>query len=191
MLYLKFKKIGEKLFLRGFNSSHSGNISVRQNDSIFITATGSGLDELTEKDIVQVGLHSNEERDKKASMELLVHRAIYHANSEIKAVVHAHTPYAVVVADGNDAIIPYEQEGAYYFKQIPVMHVKNAIASPEVAANIGQYVKNSNLVIVAKHGIFAWGVTLEKAYQFLTVAESTCRINYLLGVQNAAKNHRD
>lgn len=191
MLYLIFKKIGEKLFIRGLNTAHSGNISLRQSDNIFITATGSALDELTEKDIIQVGLYPDKEQDKKASMELLVHRAIYHADASVGAVVHAHTPYAVVMADGNNVIIPYEQEGTYYFKQIPVMHVKNAIASAEVAENIGQYVKSSQAVIVAQHGIFAWGETIEKAYQFLTVAEATCRINYLLEVKHAPKDDRN
>lgn len=189
MRHTRFKKIGEKLFLRGLNNSHSGNISVREKDHIYITATGASLDELTEKDIIQVEITPHIEQDKKASMELLVHRAIYQADDRIGAVVHAHAPYAIAIAEGERVVIPSEQEGRYYFKQIPVLQVQNAIASSEVAIGIVRYVKETHAAIVMQHGVFAWGETLEKAYQFLMVVESACHINYLSEVLHATKNN--
>jgi L-fuculose-phosphate aldolase len=184
VLYKEFDKIGKKLFSRGLNNSHSGNISVRQGDKIFITRTGSMLDELTADDIVEVGLLPDKEIDKKASMELLVHRAIYLTDKNIGAVTHAHAPYAVVLADNCDRIIPYEQEGAFYLKMIPVLKVQNAIASSEVADKIGNYVDYYKSVVVTQHGVFAWGETLEDAYHYLMVTESACKMNYLLKLKN-------
>jgi len=186
----EFKHVGEKIFLRGCNNSHSGNISVREGNKIFISRTGSMLDELTAEDIIEVGLLPDEVKDKKASMELLNHRALYQENENINAVVHAHAPYSIVMADGCEEVEPYDQEGAYYFnKRIPVLIAQNTIASTEIAEQIKQYANNARSVIVQKHGVFAWGNNLEEAYHFLTVTESACRVNYLLEIKNAAKNY--
>lgn len=189
MWHKELKHIGEKLFSRGCNNSHSGNISVREGDKIFISRTGSMLDELTEQDIIAVDMLPDEAKDKQASMELLNHRALYQANKNINAVVHAHAPHAIVMADGCSAVKPYDQEGAYFFESIPVISVTKTIASQEVAEQITQYVDIAHAVIVQKHGVFAWGKDLEEAYHFLTVVESACRVNYLLEVKNAAKNN--
>ena len=148
MLHQEFNKIGRKLFIRGLNNSHSGNISVRQNNEIHITRTGSMLDDLTVDDIVEVSLFPDKRKDKKASMEFLVHRAIYLANNHMGAIVHAHAPYAIVLAYNRDEIIPYEQEGAFYLKKIPVLKVKKTIASSEVAEKIISYVGNYKSIIM-------------------------------------------
>lgn len=51
-----FSLFGRELFLQGVNSSHSGNMSVRVGDRIFITRRGSMLSNLTERDIIETGL---------------------------------------------------------------------------------------------------------------------------------------
>lgn len=207
LLHKQFQQIGTKLFLRGLNNSHSGNISVRvpssgrdgfeqknekNSDKIIITGTGKMLDELTTRDLVAVEFvptdsEESAAQDRKASMELLVHRAIYHADESIGAVVHAHAPYAVAAAVGKKEVVPYDQEGAYFFQSIPILHAQKTIASTEVAEKIGQYVTAARAVIVAKHGVFAWGKTLEEAYHFLLVVESACRINYLVEVKQCCQ----
>ena len=189
MRHEELKHIGEKLFMRGCNNSHSGNISVREGDKIFISRTCSMLDELTEKDVIEVGLMPDEAKDKLASMELLNHRALYQANENINAVVHAHAPYAIVMAHGQTEVHPYDQEGAYFFKRIPVISVEKTIASEQVAEQIKHYADKTNAVIIQKHGVFAWGKDLEDAFHYLTVVESACRVNYLLEVKNAAQNN--
>jgi L-fuculose-phosphate aldolase len=180
--YRRFKFIGKKLFVRGMNNSHSGNISIRKKGDIVITATGTMLDEIRAKDLVTVSITPNQKYDRRASMELLVHRAIYKAHGEVAAIVHSHAPYAVTMAAGNNkTIIPYDHEGRYFFPKIPILRAKQTIASPEVAEKIGLYVKASaGAVIVDKHGVFAWGKNLEESYHLLMVVESACRLNYLV-----------
>ncbi len=186
----KFREIGQQLFSLGYNNSHSGNISLRRRDSIFITHTGSMLHKLKSKDIVKVSIHPNPSADKKASMELGVHRAIYNSKSDVYSVIHAHAPYAIaLVGDGTQkVIIPYDHEGQYYFDSIPTIVVKNGIASQDVANKISEFTKTAGAVIVAKHGIFAWGKDLNEALKYLTVTESICRVNFLVEGRNATKN---
>ncbi|OGI11442.1 MAG: hypothetical protein A2Y40_09645 [Candidatus Margulisbacteria bacterium GWF2_35_9] len=184
-MYQEFSKFGKKLFESGLNNSHSGNISVRRGNHIIISRTGTMLDELTQQDIVKVNMKIDPNKDKKASMELVVHRAIYMADRATCAVVHAHCPYSIAQAEGVDEIIPYDAEGQYFLNTIHVVHTKNAIASGEVAAQIVGHVQSSHCVIVSKHGVFSWGKDLEEAYHYLTVCESACRVNYLLENKNA------
>lgn len=179
-MYKEFKHIGKKLFQSGMNNSHSGNISIRKGNKISITRTGSMLDELDKADVVSVDLKVDPNKDKKASMELLVHRAIYMTDKNVKAVVHAHCPYSIVMADGKETIVPYDEEGKFFLKSINVVNVENAIASGEVAAEISAYVLSNHCAVIARHGVFAWGKDIEEAYHYLTVCESVCRINYLM-----------
>jgi len=183
-MYQQAKIIGEKLFMRGLNNSHSGNISMCNANTISITRTGSSLDSLTVTDIVEVDYLPNPVKDKAASMELIVHRAIYNASSKVGAIVHAHPPYAVAVAKNQSEIVPYDDEAKYFLKKIPVLSVENSIASVEIAQVIGNYVKDNKAIIIEKHGVFAWGETLEDAYHYLMVVDSACRINYLIEAKN-------
>jgi len=180
------KHIGKKLFQSGMNNSHSGNISVRNGHKILISRTASMLDELEKTDLVRVNLKADPNKDKKASMELLVHRSIYMADKGVRAVVHAHCPYSTAMADGVVEIIPYDEEGKYFLKRINVVDVPNTIASGEVAAEIGQYIEKNHCVVVARHGVFSWGKDLEEAFHYITVCESACRINYLMESKNAS-----
>ncbi len=179
MLHDGLIMIGQKLFQLGLNNSHSGNLSVRRASSIYISRTGSMLDQLTSKDIICVGMIPNPKRDQAASMELIVHRSLYLADNDICAVVHAHSPYSVVMAEGKDVVIPYDAEGQYFLSSIPVISVANCIASQQVANSIINYVADVHAIIVERHGVYSWGKNLEEAYHYLSVVESACRINYL------------
>jgi L-fuculose-phosphate aldolase len=178
--WIAFRSIGKSLFDRGLNNSHSGNISTRHQDKITITATGTMLHKLNWRQLVSVGIQPDAQTDKKASMELRVHRAIYKANPEIKAIIHAHCPYAVAMANGQTTITPYDDEGRYYFKTIPILNVENTISSQEVEDQMPALFNKANAVILNRHGVFAVGKTLEEAFKYLTVVESVCMINYIV-----------
>jgi L-fuculose-phosphate aldolase len=189
MWHSEIKSIGEKLLLLGLNNSHSGNISVKDGDVITITRTHTMLDSVGEKNLIEVPLVANQKLDKQASSELIVHRAIYESNPKVSAIVHAHPPHAIVVADKQQEIIPYDAEGKHFLTKIPVLRFFNPFASTEVATAIKKTTGNYHAAIIEKHGVFAWGESLEEAYHYMTVVESVCKINYLLGMNNATQNH--
>jgi ribulose-5-phosphate 4-epimerase/fuculose-1-phosphate aldolase len=55
----QFAGFGRELFLHGVNSSHSGNMSVRAGDRIFITRRGSMLSNLVAGDAAMVRGHGS------------------------------------------------------------------------------------------------------------------------------------
>ncbi|MBI5699597.1 class II aldolase/adducin family protein [Candidatus Saganbacteria bacterium] len=176
----EFKRVGRMLFEEGLVGSHSGNLSIRQNDLIFITRSGAMLGDLKEGDVVEVALQSGVD-DKNASVELPVHRAIYQGSSA-QAIVHAHpangTALSIIY---EQKIIPQDAEGQFYFKSVPVLKVRQAIASDEVVKMLPPiFFGGYTIAMVRGHGSFAIGETLEKAYQLTSAFENSCRITNIL-----------
>ena len=174
----EFIKYGKLLFYQGLNNSHSGNMSFRESGSIFITRHGARLGDLSPKDIVKVNL-KDVRRDKKASVEVQVHRAVYLQNAGIKSIVHAHIPFGIILSLNAKQIKPVDSEASYYIPLIPVLSCRNTIASDEVANKLPKLMKHHKAVIVKGHGVFAQGKTIEEASRYAAVAESACKIIYL------------
>jgi L-fuculose-phosphate aldolase len=173
----EMERIGRMLESRGLIlSARSGNISVRQGNRIFIKRSGAMMGYLKEGDIVEADI--SEEDPEGASVEYKVHRAIY-LNTGFTAVIHAHTPYAIVESmDGVD-IEPLDAEGRYYFESIPVLDVEEAISSDEVADKIPAVMERYGVAIVKGHGTFAAAMSLEDAFSRITEVESACMIRHL------------
>ena len=169
---------GKILYEQGLNHSHSGNISVRDGNEILIKRHGAMLGYLTKKDIVRINLN-NDKKDKLASLEAKVHRAIYLKNSEIKAIAHGHTIYATVLSLHNKIIKPIDSEGQLYLPQIPVLDCKETIGSNEVAKKIPELILKYKCAIIKGHGAFAAGKNLEQASMYLSVIENASKILYL------------
>ncbi len=171
----EFQKIGRDLFLTGLNSSHSGNMSVRSGDRIFITRRGAMLGQLGAEDIIETGLWKNDSKVVLASTEIGIHRAIYQSTSAL-AVVHAHPPHAVALSLLTDDIIPIDSEGAYLLHRVPVLSAVHTIGSKELEKSLPEALKEYKVAVVRGHGSFAIGQLLEEAYQWTSSLESSCRI---------------
>ncbi|MFC1501416.1 class II aldolase/adducin family protein [Elusimicrobiota bacterium] len=177
-MFKDFKKYGKLLFDQGLNNSHSGNISKKIGSSIQIKKHGAQLWDLGVKDIANVNL-KDDKKDKSASIELKVHRAIYLSNPNIGAIVHAHTPYAVVLSLKQESLNPIDSESQYYLSEIPVFCCADTIGSDDVARGIPELFKKSKVVMVRGHGAFAVGKSIEEAAMLISVFESACRIIFL------------
>ena len=169
---------GKILYEQGLNHSHSGNISIRNKNEILIKRHGAMLGYLTKKDIVRINLN-NDKKDKLASLEAKVHRAIYLKNPKVKAIAHGHTIYATVLSLHYKIIKPIDSECQFYLPQIPVLSCDETIGSDEVAKKIPNLISKYKCAIVKGHGAFAAGETLEQASMYLSVIESASKILYL------------
>jgi len=173
----QFALFGRELFLQGVNSSHSGNMSVRVGDRMFITRRGSMLSNLREGDIVETGLREDDSHITLASTEIKIHRAIYLQTSAL-AIVHAHPPFAVALSLLEDEIVPVDTEGIYYFKTIPVIGADLTVGSDEVAEKLPPLLQNYKVAVVRGHGSFAVGQMLEEAFQWTSSLEASCKVLY-------------
>ncbi|MBS3816401.1 MAG: aldolase [Candidatus Thermoplasmatota archaeon] len=174
------RRYGEFLENRGLNlSSHSGNLSVRRGDRMYIKRRGAMMGDLKEEDVVETGLEEDDSGVIIASTEIGVHRAIYKETSAL-AIIHAHTPYAVSLSLVRDEIVPIDDEGQYHLKKVPILDVEDSIGSDEVEDLLPPILQDYNAAILKGHGTFAHGENLEEAYNWITVVESICKVIYMV-----------
>jgi L-fuculose-phosphate aldolase len=170
-------KFGRKLVEHGLVESHFGNISVRVGSKMLITKSGSPLDEISGKSVVEVDIDKPSSLDNIASSEVAVHRAIY-KHTPALAVIHAHPPFAVIesLLAEEDKIVPINIEGQYFLHDIPV--VRGIAGTPELAKSTSDALKDHKGAIVFGHGTFAVGGALEEAYFITAQIEHSCKLKY-------------
>lgn len=91
----------------GLNRGASGNLSVRLDDGFLVTPSGLPGSALQPAQMVFVGLDGEARGACRPSSEWRIHRDIYVARPEVRAVVHAHSPHAVSLACLRRTIPPF------------------------------------------------------------------------------------
>ena len=171
----QFRQVGRDLYAAGLVSSHGGNLSVRRGESILITTHGSRLGHLTEADLVEVTAGAAPVAE--PSMDLALHRAIYAAVSQERAVVHAHPRHAIALSLASNEIRPRDLEGRHYLGLVPVV-----AGDGDVAAALAAALRQHKIAMVAGHGSYAWGEDLWPALQWTSVLEESAQVLWLLRV---------
>jgi L-fuculose-phosphate aldolase len=179
MILSQFQTVGRDLFTKGLVSSHSGNLSIRLGERIFITRRGSRLGCLEEHDLIETGLSKNDRNTPLASVELAVHRAIYRETPAL-AIVHAHPPHAVALSLTETEIVPIDTDGQSIMEKVPVLGWDMKVKPGALGDEIAQALKQSRVVLVHGHGTFAIGQLLEEAHNYTTTLEESCQVICLL-----------
>jgi len=174
-LYQRFREVGEDLFAQGLISATAGNFSEREGDGFWITKSGVRKNRLAPGDLLFVGLEPDEERDRGASIELVIHREVYR-ETDAAALVHAHPRTAVALSLHEAAIRPLDHEGKLVLGEVPVLRPGSVSASPEAAAAVAEGLARHPVVMLKGHGAFARGKNLFEAYARLTVLEEAAQI---------------
>ena len=169
-------KVGRIAFEAGLTDTHGGNISMRIGEYIVIKRSGKMLGYLKEEDFVLTSLKENPSLDNYASMELIVHRAIYRANETVKSVLHTHSPFTVACSLKMERIVPADSEGKLLLGEVPVVKAQKVVSSPEVAQKLSEILKEHRVAVVYSHGPFAAGKTPEEALMYISALENSCKI---------------
>jgi L-fuculose-phosphate aldolase len=146
-------------------TTSGGNLSIRDEDDIWISPARVDKGNLSPKDIVCVKADGSVEGLHSPSSEFPFHRAAYEARPDIRAIVHAH-PVALVAFSicgqtpdtrlfhqahsecGRIGFAPYALPG-----------------SEQLGRNIAETFKTSDSVILENHGVVVGGNSLSHAFQ--------------------------
>ncbi len=168
-----------KLAQRGWVANHDGNISMRlRGDRFLATPTATAKSDVCDANLIEV-----DETGKRVAgtarpfSELKMHLAVFAKRSDVGAVVHAHPPYATALACTGSAIIekPFIAEAVVSLGPwIPTLAF--ASPGPDSVASIGREVARVDAVLLANHGVFTWGPTLELAFLRMELVEHLARI---------------
>ncbi len=180
--------IGKRLYQRRLNGGYGGNISVRDEDVIYITPTGVPKDILEYSDIIVMNFKGNViEGHGKPSSEMLFHILLYKERSDIKAIIHAHPPLATGFAIAGKSITEaVHEEATTLLGKVPVLPYE-VTSSKELAKNISNAFKKVNAVMLANHGVITVGDSLEKAFRRTEELENLCEMLLVANTLGGAK----
>lgn len=171
----KLVEIAKRLYERNMNAALGGNVSIREENGVLITPAGVNKGYLTKGDLVLVDLAGNVVRGAgRPSSEGKMHYEIYRQRPDVKAIIHAHPPFAVGFAlahhDIPDDVLP---EATIILGHVPCLPYVTP-STIELAREVAQGLRENDAAIMANHGAITVGRDLEEAYNKMELLEQTC-----------------
>lgn len=178
-------EVAKNMYNKKMVNAFEGNISVKEGEKVYITPSGVCKGYLREEMITivdETGIVL--EGNYAPSSELKLHLAVYHLRKDVKSVIHNHSPFATAYAIANKPIetLAYP-EMIIAFDKIPVVKYGTP-STDEVHSGLSEYIFNTDVFLIANHGIVSIGSDIYDAYYKIEAAESiakTLTIAQLLG----------
>src|SRR4051794_8515441 len=171
-----FRDVGRDMFLTGLVSSHTGSISLRNDDRATISRRGAMLGRLRDDDLIEVPLA--EDAPEQAPDEVVVHQAIYRATDAV-AVIYARPPATMALALIEDRLSPANGEGIDSLGSAPVLISQRALSSPDIAQLVARTLKENRVVALRGQGVFARGSDVDDALHMVSLLEEMCRVAHI------------
>jgi ribulose-5-phosphate 4-epimerase/fuculose-1-phosphate aldolase len=164
--------------------SFFGNISYRSNDAIFISQTGSSLDELSGC-IDRCPLDGSSCAGVTASSEFSAHRRVYELKN-CRAILHGHPKYSVImsmICDKQDCVkrgLCYREcEEPRFVGGIPVVPGEVGTGRFGLCNTMPQALAGNKGAIVYGHGLFTTGERdFREAFSGMIEIETQCMKQY-------------
>lgn len=166
-------EIGKEMVAKDFSVPTDGNISFEDHENIYITRSNRHKGQLTTDDIIDIN-----DTASKPSTETPLHLIVYKHRPDIKAVIHAHPPYATAFAVANISLSKHSMsEIVSTIGQIPVAKYGTP-ATDELPNSIEPLVKKTNAILLANHGAITYGKDLQEAWYTMLRIEHFARISF-------------
>lgn len=151
----------------------SGNLSIRVEDKVLITTSGSANGFLSADDLVLIDFSGNViDGNKKASSEKMLHIEFYKRRPDINCVMHVHSPNLTAFANANIALdVPLMPEIVFYFDKIPLADY-GLPSSLDLVNKTSKFFDKYDAVLMANHGFIIGGKNIKDTYLKLDLAES-------------------
>ncbi|MGC9003640.1 MAG: class II aldolase/adducin family protein [bacterium] len=174
-------EVGRRLWQKGFVAANDGNITCRLDDNFVLTTpTGVSKGFMTPDMIVKVDMDGNAtEGYLKPSSEIFVHLMIYRERPDVRAVLHAHPPFATAFAVAGISLEhPVLPEAILHLDGVPLSPYGTP-GTPELVEAIRPYIRGRNAVLLENHGAFTVGDTPLHAYYRMETLEHFAKISLL------------
>lgn len=180
-------KISKKIYNQGLVTGKSGNVSARFGDVIAITPTLKSLENLCEEDIVLVDFDGNILTKGKPSSEVNMHLSIYKRRSDVKAIVHTHSPYATGFAFSDKRLKRFEGFGPIKNPFLAIIEYEKP-GSDELAKSASEGLDKEDVLILKKHGVLCVGDSLVEAASLAGFVEETAKTQFVSFMLNSVED---
>ncbi|MDP2808081.1 MAG: class II aldolase/adducin family protein [bacterium] len=174
-------RVCRKLDALGFVPATDGNVSVRLDDKrILITPSMLRKGDIKESQLLVTAMEGRVLAGRgKPSSEIRMHLYAYKMRPDVKAIVHAHPPFATAfAAAGLDLKAPLLPEVVLTVGPVPLAPYATP-STEEVPRSIALLIKKHQALLLANHGVLALGQNLEEALQRMERVEHLAKISFL------------
>ena len=177
--------VARSLFHRGYSFGTAGNLSVRVDDLVYATPTGSSFETLEPEQIACCSIDGTVLTAASPTKELPFHLAAYRARPYARAVVHLHSTYATAVACLRDLNLENAIPAltAYFAMRVPALPVVPYLPPGDsgLAVEVERLARETPAMLMRNHGSIAIGSSLAEASALAEEIEETARLFLLLG----------
>ncbi|MCP1726048.1 L-fuculose-phosphate aldolase [Natronospira proteinivora] len=161
----------------GYNDSHSGNASVQDGETIWVTPAGACADTLQAEALI--ACREGQAIPDGASLDAPLHLAVQASRPDIGAVLHSHGHHAVGLTLKGGDFRPPDFEGSLYFGRVPVLDVAYERYTEEAPQRVAEALSEAPICIVRGHGLYARGENLDRAYKWSCSLEQSARTAFV------------
>ena len=169
-----------RLHARGWVANHDGNLTLRLagGDRYLCTPTATSKAEVTAESLLVLdGSGVRISGAGRPFSELGLHLTVLRHRPDVAAVVHAHPPCATGLAVAGSPLLerPFLAEAVVSLGP-GVPTVPFAAPGEASCSALAPFAATHDAVLLANHGVIAWGADLEQAYLRLELVEHLARI---------------
>jgi L-fuculose-phosphate aldolase len=169
---------GAQLHQQGVNYGRSGNMSMRINDKILITAHESYLGFLDDDDILVLDEGGVVvEGVKEPTSEKTLHLFIYQQFPQKNAVIHAHPPYTTHYFHSHESLTPITLEERVYLGKVSATAQKTPTITDLVSVH--QALESNDIVVIKDHGVVAVGEDFKYTFSLIELLETNARVRLI------------
>ncbi len=176
------------MYSAGLTTSVSGNQSARVGRYMWITPSGIPRDLMRARDLVKVDVKTGEKLGKgRPSREEGMHRRIYMLSSNIKSIVHTHSPFTLAVSLSSGFVHLIEE-------------AKLIVGTPAVIGNLPsgsgaladavacEFQLGARAVVVRNHGVVGGGQDIYAARAIIEALEEWSKVIVLSNILGGPKH---
>ena len=174
---------GNQLISSGLTIGTAGNISMYDPETGYMVISPSGIPyaKTTAEDVVVMDLQGNIVDSKRTpSSEHSLHAAFYLEKPDARAVVHAHSMYCTTLAcAGVDLKATHYAIADTGVATVPTVPYET-YGTPELADEVRKCLRESDskALLMANHGMVAYGDSLEKAFAIANTCEWCAQVQW-------------
>lgn len=184
--------VGRRLDARGLAPATSGNYSVRVDDGIAITVSGSHKGRLSAADVMLVDDEGRALDGRTPSAETALHIGLYRLYPHVNAVLHVHSVAAVTLSRSLPDTGQLLLDGYEMLKALPGVTTHETRISVPVFDNFQDTTALARIIttrlqqqpsppayLIRGHGINTWGASLDEAERILEAFDHllTCELH--------------
>ena len=179
--------VSNEIYNKGLVSGKAGNISARFGDVVAITPTLKSLSQLNEEDIVLVNMDGEVLTKGKPSSEVNMHLEIYKKRSDVKAIVHTHSPYATGFAFSDKNLKRLEGFGEIKNPYLSFIEYEKP-GTNELAKSACEGLGDEDVLILKNHGVICVSDNLKEAMLLAVFVEESAKTQFVTIMLNSVED---